>query len=131
MACIGAVALGAKIIEKHFSINKKFKGADHKISAEPQQFKSLVKDIRIMEKLIGIKKIFPSNNEIKNRSLMYRSIITIDKIKKGEKFTSENLGLKRSKGKKMGLSPGHFNTIIGKKSKKNLKKDTMIQKSFY
>ncbi len=55
----------------------------------------------------------------------------IDKIKKGEKFTSENLGLKRSKGKKMGLSPGHFNTIIGKKSKKNLKKDTMIQKSFY
>ena len=130
LACIGAVALGAKIIEKHFSINKKFKGADHKISAEPKQFKSLVKDIRIMEKLIGIKKIFPSDNEIKNRSLMYRSIITIDKIKKGEKFTSENLGLKRSKGKKMGLNPSYFNTIIGKKSKKDLKKNTMIQKSF-
>jgi len=78
-----------------------------------------------------MKKIFPSNNEIKSRSLMYRSIITINKIKKGEKFTLENLGLKRSKGKKMGLHPSHFNAIIGKKSKKNLKKDAMIQKSFY
>ena len=84
-----------------------------------------------MEKLIGVKKIFPSNHEIKNRSLMYRSIITTDKIKKGEKFTLENLGLKRSKGKKMGLNPSHFNAIIGKKSKKNLKKDIMIQKSFH
>ncbi len=130
-ACLAAVSLGAKIIEKHFTIDRKLKVPDQKISADPIQFKNLVNSIRNIEKLLGSDDIFPSFPEIKKRKINHRSIISIKSIKKGEKFNYQNISLMRSNGLKMGLDPKFYFKIIGKKSKKNISKETKINKNHF
>lgn len=123
-ASIAAVALGAKIIEKHFTLNNKLEGPDHKASLEPQELNLLIKSIRNVELALGskIKKI--TKSEKKNIKLIRRSIVAKSKIKKGEKFSFENLTVKRPA---TGISPLKWDKYIGKKSKKNYEIDDLIK----
>ena len=121
-----AVSLGAKIIEKHFTLNKKQQGPDHKFSLEPKEFKNLVTNVRRVEKLMGKFAIKPHNKEINNRKRNYRKILAIKKIMKGEKLTIFNIGLKRTLNFNYGLSSKFFNKILGKKAKTIIKPDDEI-----
>ena len=127
-ACIASIPLGAKIIEKHFTLNKKLKVPDQKISADPNQFSEMVKTIRNIEKLLGNKNSFPTKEEISKRKINHRIIISVKKIKKNEIFTKNNIALKRSLNSNLGLHPRYFFKIIGKKNKHSINKDTKITK---
>jgi len=121
---IAAVALGAEVIEKHFTLDKNMEGPDHKASLEPEELKEMVKSIRKIEKAIGtgIKDVTPS--ERKNIIIARKSIVAAKNIKKGEKFTEKNLAVKRPGN---GINPMLMPFIIGLKAKKNFKKDEMIE----
>ncbi len=120
-ACIYAVAAGASIIEKHFTLDKTLVGADHKISIEPNQFKLMVKKIRNLEKILGMGKIEPSEKEIKFRKIYHRKVVAFKDILKGEKFTLSNLCLKRTNSQSKGLTPRYLFKILGKPATKNIK----------
>ena len=130
-ACLAAVSLGATIIEKHFTYNKNYSVPDKKISADPREFKNLVNSIRNIEKLLGKEKEFPTPAEKTKRRINHRSIISVKSLKKGEKFDYDNIALKRSANGHLGLDPSFFFKILGKKSKKNLIKDTKIKKKHF
>lgn len=115
-----AVAKGAQIIEKHFTINKKLKGADHKISLEPKEFFQMVNNIRCTEKILGSKKIKLSKYIKNNKNFFLRVMVARKNIKKGEKFNLENIKFIRPINKK-GKSPKFFFQIENKKSKKNIR----------
>ena len=123
-ASIAAVALGAKVIEKHFTLNAKDRGPDHSSSIEPDKFLEMTTAIRNIEKALGngVKK--PTKSEILNMKSTKKSIVAKKNIKIGEKFTINNLTIKRPG---TGLSPIHFNSLIGKKSSKNYKIDDLIK----
>jgi len=120
---IVAVSLGAKIIEKHFTLDKKLLGPDHKASLIPNEFRKMVKEIRIIEKAMGsgIKK--PTKNEEKIKKLMRKSVVAKTDIPKGTRIQKEMIIIKRPG---IGIEPKFFNKIIGKKTKKNIKKDQLI-----
>ena len=121
---IAAAALGARIIEKHFTLNRNMDGPDHKASLEPEQLESMVKAIRKVEKALGhgIKK--PSKSEIKNRTSIRKSIVASRNISKGEVFAEENITAKRPA---VALSPMEWDNVVGKVSKKSFKKDEAIE----
>ncbi|GIW21345.1 MAG: N,N'-diacetyllegionaminic acid synthase [Candidatus Sericytochromatia bacterium] len=121
---IAAVALGAKIIEKHFTIDKNLDGPDHKCSLEPAEMKEMIKCIRNIELALGngIKKV--SESALKNLYIVRKSIVAKAKIKKGDVFTEENLTVKRA-GK--GISPMEWENIIGKISNKDYQEDDLIE----
>jgi len=121
---IAAAALGASVIEKHFTLDKNLEGPDHKASLEPTELLSMVKAIRNIEVALGngIKK--PSPSEIKNIQIARKSIVAKTKIKKGDLFTEKNLTTKRPGN---GLSPMQWNRVIGQKAKKNFLEDEMIK----
>lgn len=120
---IAAVALGAKIIEKHFTLDKNMEGPDHKASLEPEELKAMVKAIRNIELALGdgIKK--PANGEIKNIDIARRSLVAKCNIKKGEKFTENNLIVKRPGN---GINPMKWDEIIGTISQKDYSDDELI-----
>ena len=120
---IAAVALGAKIIEKHFTLDKRMLGPDHVASLEPNEFKQMVTSIRNIEVSLGSSIKKPSNSEKKNIKISRRSIVAKINITKGEKFSPKNITLKRPGS---GLSPIKWFKVIGKISKKNFKKDEFI-----
>lgn len=124
VVALSAVSLGAKFIEKHFTLNRKMKGPDHIASMEPYEFKLMVDKIRIIEKILGSKKKIVTKSEKKNRIIARRSIVANNNIKKGQKFTLQNLSIKRP-GK--GLEPEKIFNLLGKKSKKNYRKDEFIR----
>ncbi|MCR0182854.1 N-acetylneuraminate synthase [[Clostridium] innocuum] len=121
---IAAVSLGAEIIEKHFTLDKKMEGPDHKASLNPKELKDMVVAIRNIEKAIGngIKK--PSDSEMKNRISARKSIVANKKIKKGEAFNDINLAAKRPGG---GISPMRWEEFIGKIATKDYIEDEMIE----
>ncbi len=119
-----AVALGAKIIEKHFTLSKKMSGPDHRASLDPKEFSMMVKKIRKIEKILGKKKKIITENEKKTKLLVRQSLHAIDKIKKGEKFTYKNIALMRPTG---GAPPSKFEDFIGKKAKKKYFKYEQIK----
>ena len=119
-----AVALGARVIEKHFTINKNFSGPDHKASFNPDEFKTLVKNIRNIEIILGKNKKFVTNSEKKNKFLVRKSLVAKIKIAKGDKFSKNNLAIKRPG---YGISPVKYYEILGKKSKYNFKADELIK----
>ena len=127
-APIIAVAKGAKVIEKHFTLNKDQKGADHKISLEPREFNIMVEKIRTAEKMLGSRTI-NLNKEIKKKRNMYLRFLTAKKeIKKGDIFTLENIGFFRHNKKEKGLEPKYFFKIKNKKSKKKIIKGKTLNK---
>ncbi len=121
---LAAVSIGAKIIEKHFTLNKKLKGPDHKASLDVNELKSLVIGVRNIEKASGreVKKI--TKSELHNLPFIRKFIVAKKKIKRGEKFSDQNITTKRSGG---GLSAIFWKKIIGKTSKFNFKKDEKIR----
>lgn len=124
IASSAAVTLGAKIIEKHLTLNKNLKGPDHKASLDPKEFKNMVNNIRIAEKMLGsfIKKI--TKSEKKNIKIVRKSIVALKNISKNERFGKSNITCKRPG---TGIKPKFFKKILGKKSKKNFKKDELIR----
>lgn len=120
---IAAVALGAVIIEKHFTLDCAMKGPDHKASIEPEEFSKMVKAIRNVEKALGSseKKVTPSEEE--NIAVARKSIVASRDIKKGEIISDKNITAKRPG---TGVSPMDWNSFIGKRANKNYKKDEMI-----
>ncbi|MDY7000462.1 MAG: N-acetylneuraminate synthase [Thermodesulfobacteriota bacterium] len=120
---VAAAALGAVVIEKHFTLDRNLPGPDHKASLEPEELKAMVRAIRNIEKALGqgIKK--PSPSEIKNIPIARRSIVAARPIKKGERLTEENLIAKRPG---TGISPMRWDEIIGQTAKKDYEVDDLI-----
>ena len=121
---LAAAALGAKIIEKHFTINKKLPGPDQESSLEPKELKQLVKSIRNIELALGDGKIKPTKSEIKNIKIGRKSLIALKDIKKGDKFSRFNIIIKRPG---TGISPMKFEKILGVRSDFNFFKDDIIK----
>jgi N,N'-diacetyllegionaminate synthase len=121
---IAAVALGAEVIEKHFTLDRNMEGPDHKASLEADELKSMVVAIRNIETAFGngVKK--PSASEIENRAVVRKSIVASRPIKKGELFTEESITVKRPG---IGISPMKWDNVIGRTSKKNFEKDGIIE----
>ena len=120
---IAAVTLGARIIEKHFTLNKNMPGPDHKASLEPEELKLMVTSIRNIEKALGdgIKKV--SKSEKKNIEIARKSITAKKMIKKGETFTTDNITCKRPGN---GISPMEWYNVLGQKAIKDFKEDELI-----
>ncbi|MFV0220644.1 N-acetylneuraminate synthase [Empedobacter falsenii] len=122
---VAAVALGASVIEKHFTLDNKMEGPDHAASLEPNQLKEMVQAIRNVEQAIsgdGVKK--PSESEMKNIEIARKSIVASASISKGTIFTEENLTIKRP-GK--GISPMKWDEVIGKVATKDYSTDDLIE----
>jgi len=120
---IAAVAMGAKVIEKHFTLNRELPGPDHKASLEPQELKMMVESIRNIEKALGNGIKEPSKSELKNREIVRKSIVAKRDIKKGEVFSEDNLTTKRPGS---GINPMRWDEIIGTKAQKSYKMDDLI-----
>ena len=120
---IAAASLGASVIEKHITLDKSMQGPDHMASLEPNELISMIKAIRNIEKSLGSSKKFVTDSELKNRQLVRKSIVAKANIKKGTRFTEENLSTKRPGN---GISPIFWDELIGKKAKKNYSKDELI-----
>ena len=120
---IAAAALGATIIEKHFTLDRTMEGPDHKASLEPDELKEMVKCIRNVEQALGRDFKAPTESEIKNIAIVRRSIIAKTDIVKGEIFSEENLTVKRPG---TGISPMDWDKVIGTKSNKDYKSDEII-----
>jgi len=120
---IAAVAMGATIIEKHFTLDKSLTGPDHRASLNPKELKDMVDQIRIVEKVKGNGIKEPSLTEQKNIEIVRKSIVAKENIQKGETFTIHNLICKRPAG---GISPKEWDNILGKKAKKNYEEGNLI-----
>ena len=120
---IAAVALGASIIEKHLTLNKKHKGPDHSSSLEPKEFIKFVERIRTTEEILGSHEKKPTKSEIRNINHARKVIVASRSISKGEKFNLKNVTVKRA-GK--GLSPLYWDKVIGSKAKKGYRADQKI-----
>lgn len=120
---IAAVAMGARVIEKHFTLDKKMDGPDHKASLEPDELYAMVKAIRNIEVALGqgIKK--PSGSEQKNIQVARKSIVASRAINKGELFSDENLTTKRPAN---GITPMRWDEIVGQYAQRNYKADELI-----
>lgn len=123
-ASIAAASMGAQIIEKHITLRRDMKGPDHKSSIEPNEFKEMVKHIRLVEKMLGQKKKFLTQSAKKNLKSASKSIYANKNIVKGEKFTELNLIVQRPGS---GISPMKWFDTIGKISKYNYKKGDKIK----
>lgn len=122
---IAAVALGAKVIEKHFTLDRNLPGPDHKASLEPGELKAMATAIRNIEKAISgsaIKEESPS--EKKNKPIARKSIIASQNIKKGDVFSEENLSIKRPG---TGINPMKWDEVIGQKAMKDFIEDDLIE----
>jgi N,N'-diacetyllegionaminate synthase len=122
-ASIAAVALGASVIEKHFTISKDGKGPDHKVSLEAQELKAMILAIRNVEQALGKgnKQVMPC--EVENRHIARKSIVAACKIQKGDRFTEQNLTTKRPAD---GLSPMNWSTLLGTIAQRNYERDDLI-----
>ena len=119
-----AVALGAEIIEKHFTLSKKLEGPDHKISLDLSEFKEMVNGIRNITNTLNIKIGRLTKSEKENANLVKKFLVAKNYIKKGEKFSLENLTAKRTGG---GIESMRINTVLNKKSKINFLKNEIIK----
>jgi N,N'-diacetyllegionaminate synthase len=119
-----AVSLGAKLLEKHFTLDKKMKGPDHKLSASPIQMKELIQRVRKVEEIIGDGKKEPQKCEIQGLIAIRRSIITKKDLKKGEIITVNSIKIARPA---KGIEPKFFDKIIGRKILKNIPNNTPLK----
>lgn len=120
---IAAVALGATVIEKHFTLDRTMEGPDHKASLEPTEFKDMVRAIRIIEAAMGSGEKIPAESERKNIAVARKSIIAKRHIRKGEVFSKENLTVKRPGS---GISPMKWFEVIGHMAGRDFEEDELI-----
>ena len=123
---IAAVALGATVIEKHFTLDRNLPGPDHIASLEPEELKSMVSQIRNIDMALGdgVKRAMPS--ELENISLVRRSIVANCSIRKGERFSELNLAAKRPG---TGISPMQWDRIIGSQARRDFHVDELIDEA--
>lgn len=121
---VAAVAMGAKVIEKHFTLDKNMEGPDHKASLEPQELQTMITAIRNIEKAIGNGEKLPTKSEIANKTVARKSIIALKNIKKGEELTTENLTTKRPGN---GISPMKWYEVLGTKAVRDFQEDELIE----
>lgn len=121
---IAAVALGAQVIEKHFTLDKNMQGPDHQASLEPREFRQMVDAIRNVEKALGEREKKPTVNELKNRAIVRKSIVAAQNIKKGETFSESNIAAKRPA---TGLSPMQWDNVLGQKAKRDFTENEVIE----
>jgi len=120
---IAAVAMGAIVIEKHFTLDRNMEGPDHKASLEPNELQQMVNSIRNIEKALGSSIKQPSPSELKNKNIARKSIVAKTNIKLGETFTINNLTIKRPGS---GISPMDWYKVLGTKANKDYKIDDLI-----
>lgn len=119
VVAIGAVSLGAKIIEKHFTLNRSWDGPDHNVSLTPSGFKKMVERIRVIELALGSTDKNLSRGEYLTREIFAKSLVTNRAVRKGQVITRAMVDIK---GPGKGLSPQMIDRILGKKAKRNIKK---------
>lgn len=120
-----AVAVGAKVIEKHFTLDKDMEGPDHKASVTPDELKRLVSDIRRVEKYLGDGIKMPSYSEQMTRKSLQKCLVASKQIKAGELFDDDNIVAKRTNG--VGISALYFDNVIGRIAGKEYRADEIIQ----
>ncbi|MFA5335883.1 MAG: N-acetylneuraminate synthase [Candidatus Omnitrophota bacterium] len=123
-APIAAAALGATVIEKHFTLDRNMRGPDHKASLEPGELAAMVRAIRNIEEALGDGVKRPSPSESGNRVIARKSIVAARRIARGEAFCPENLAVKRPGN---GMSPMEWDRVIGRKAKRSFKRDELIR----
>ena len=121
---IAAVALGACVIEKHFTLDRAMDGPDHKASLEPDELKAMVSAIRNIEQTLGDGIKRPSPSELKNIPIARKSLVALCDIKKGDLFSVKNLGAKRPG---YGISPMRWDEVIGRPARRNFLLDELIE----
>ena len=121
---IAAVAMGATVIEKHFTLDRNMPGPDHRASLKPDELREMVVAIRNIKKAMGAGEKKPSSSETKNISVVRKSIVAKMSIKKGELFTEENLTVKRPG---TGISPMGWDAVIGKPASSDYEMDDLIR----
>lgn len=120
---IAAVAMGAKVIEKHFTLDNTMEGPDHRASLEPNELKEMVTCIRNIEIALGNGEKVPSESEKKNIPIARKSIVALENIKTGDVFTEKNITVKRPGD---GISPMRWDEVIGTKASKDFVEDELI-----
>lgn len=120
---VSAVAKGAVLIEKHFTIDKALPGPDHKASLDPVELKAMVDGIRIVEKVLGDGVKGPRSSELKNKSVVRKSLVAAEDIKEGELFSELNLVVKRPSN---GMNPIKYWELIGETAKQEYKEGEPI-----
>ncbi len=119
---VGSIALGAKMIEKHLTLNRSAGGVDDAFSMEPAEFAQMVKEVRIMEEALGSYEYKLTDKQIKERSLS-RSLFVVKDIKKGETITEENV---RSIRPGNGMHTKHYEEVLGRKASQDIEKGTPL-----
>ncbi|MDC1177333.1 N-acetylneuraminate synthase family protein [Candidatus Pelagibacter sp.] len=127
-ASIASVAKGVKIIEKHFTLSKKFNGPDHRMSLEPKELFRFVQEIRKTEKLLGNDKKIILRSEIENRKKLKKSLVAAKNIFKGQVIKKEMIDIKRPA---YGLRPIELSKILGKRTKINILKNKILKKGMF
>ena len=120
---IASAALGATVIEKHFTIDKNMEGPDHKASLEPDELSDMVKGIRDVEVILGDGIKGPRPSEVKNKPIARKSLVAATKIKTGDKFTMDKITVKRPGN---GLCPSNYWELIGTTAKQDFNEDDVI-----
>jgi len=121
---IAAVAMGASVIEKHFTLDRNMEGPDHKASLEPAELNAMIRAIRNIEMALGDGVKVPSESEKANIGVVRKSIIAARHISSGEEFTEENLTTKRPGN---GINPMRWREVIGTKAKRDFEEDELIE----
>lgn len=119
-----AIPLGAKVLEKHFTLDKSLEGPDHSASLSPRELKEFVNLVRRVDLFLGKEEKAPTTSEKHTRKALQKCLVTLTSIKKGELFTEDNIIAKRTGGN--GISPIHSEKIIGTKATKNYAPDDII-----
>lgn len=119
-----AVAMGAKVIEKHFTLEKNMAGPDHKASVTPKELKQLVEDIRRVEKYIGDGMKMPSCSEQMTRKSLQKCLVANQNIRKGERYNAENIVAKRTNG--IGISALYYDNVIGRTAQRDYEMNDII-----
>ncbi|GAG31782.1 unnamed protein product, partial [marine sediment metagenome] len=124
---IAGVSLGAKVVEKHFTLSRKIKTPDSSFSIEPEELKNLVRNIRIAKETLG-RPYYGLAAQEKNNLIFRRSLFAVGNIQKGEVFNKGNI---KSIRPGYGLPPKYLTCILGKKAKRNIKRGTPLNKKLY
>ena len=119
---VGSIALGAKMIEKHLTLNRSAGGVDDAFSMEPSEFAQMVKEVRIMEEALGSYEYKLTDKQIKERGLS-RSLFVVKDIRKGETITEENV---RSIRPGIGMHTKHYEEVLGRKASQDIEKGTPL-----
>lgn len=119
-----AVGLGAQVIEKHLTLDRRLPGPDHKASLEPKEFQEMVRNIRSTEQMLGDGRKKPSHNERKYIPLVRKSIVSARDIEKGQKITPADLVVKRPG---TGIPPGDLRKVVGRKARRPIAADRLLE----